>query len=107
MKKARQQYLKSLQADMYFSIFWGFYPRKIDRIRCHNLFNLKLLQGVDPEDIIKGARLWTEFWEVDSTPEKYIPHPKTWIGNDRWKQEPPEPRKNDNPVLYFRRKGEL
>ena len=61
-----------------------------------------LLSGVSILDILTGLLEWSNYWEMDETKESFIPHPYTWLFNERWKVQPPRIDKNDKPQLHFR-----
>lgn len=81
--------LKPLEiiADGRFDLFWEAYPRKVDRKKCLRMFD-KLMRTVDHEDIMDGLGRWILYWQRRGDPE-FIPHPYTWLYNERWTEQPP------------------
>jgi hypothetical protein len=33
---------------------------------------------------------WKEYWDYSETEPRFIPHPATWLNQERYKDEPPE-----------------
>ena len=66
-----------------FESFWKTYPRKLAKRKCYQKFN-NLLKDFKLEEIIEGLALWVEYWEVSKTRNQYIPHPYTFLNQERF-----------------------
>ena len=64
-----------------FELFWTLYPRKVSKKKSLSIFKKINLQEFD--SIIKGVRNLIN----TNTELKYIPHPSTWLNQERWKDE--------------------
>jgi len=72
-----------------FDIFWNEYPHKIGKPNA-----LKKYRDREHEEIIEWLTKWKTYWEESNTEQRYIPHPATWLNQERWKDEPPEAYSN-------------
>lgn len=69
-----------------FDTFWNIYPRKIARKKCEQWWHKHATTNA--QTIIEAATAATQQWRRDGTEPKYIPHPYTWLNQERW-QDPP------------------
>ena len=76
---------KQDEIDVMFEEFWKEYPRKIDKKGCLTKFkHIKKLKEnyskiMSALKIQKQSRQWQDI--------QYIPHPKTWLNQERWNNE--------------------
>lgn len=75
---------KNTNTDSFLS-FWNLYPRKIGKPAA-----LKKYREKEKDDIEKGLALWCDYWIAAETEQQFIPHPATWLNQERWKDIPPE-----------------
>ena len=76
---------KKQKLEQMFEVFWGLYPKKIDKKHCLTAFcNIKGLEK-EFESIIKALKedRSSEQWQRDNG--KFIPYPLTWLHQERWK----------------------
>jgi hypothetical protein len=73
-----------------FELFWNLYPRKVSKKKSLSIFLKIDLKEFD--DIVKGVRNLIN----TNTEIKYIPHPSTWLNQERWKDEYIDPKTNLN-----------
>lgn len=73
-----------------FDEFWAHYPRKIGK-RAALLAFERAVKRAPAEAIIEGAK---RFAADPNLPldRRFIPHPATWLNQDRWEDEPLPPR---------------
>ena len=66
-----------------FEEFWQNYPKKRDKARCMRIWNLRKLDAHFAQ-IMAGLRIerMSAQWTKDKG--EYIPHPSTWLNNERW-----------------------
>jgi hypothetical protein len=74
-------------ADSAFDDFWAAYPRKVGRLAAKREWD-KIRPDEDLVRRIAAALEWQR--ETWSDPQ-YIPHPRTWLHQGRWDDEPPLP----------------
>lgn len=77
---------KQIQREADFERFWKAYPRKVDKQGTLKAF-LKVTESVD---ILVGAverQKQSSQWLKDDG--QFIPHPKTWLNQERWNDELP------------------
>ena len=79
--------------DQIFEKFWKVYPRKVAKKQAAKIF--KKIQEKDHKNLLKGVVLFGE--EKKNTDIQYIPHPSTWLNQERWMDY----LDKDNSVLKF------
>lgn len=67
-----------------FDEFWSAYPRKVGKPTARAAFLRAVKRGSDPDLIVAGARRCAREWKAAKTEERFIPHPSTWLNDDRW-----------------------
>ena len=72
-----------------FDTFWQIYPRKIARKKCEQWWHKHATNMAS--DILDAATTATKQWRQDNTEPRYIPHPYTWLNQERWKDHTPLP----------------
>ena len=72
-----------------FDEFWSVYPRKIARGAALKTWRAAVSRGVDPEQIIAGAKLYAKI--MRGTEPVYIKYPQGWLSGERWGDEPDKP----------------
>ena len=69
-----------------FELFWQAYPRQEVRSRALKCWNARMRAGVDPEEIIRGAKHYAEYVNSRGTTTEYIKLPATFLGpEEHWK----------------------
>ncbi len=90
---------KNLLCDSAFDRFWLAYPRKIGKGAARKSYE-KALRRIDEPDageqISKALEAAKRAWAKRNDPE-FIPHPATWLNQDRWEDEP----ESGNGVVTF------
>lgn len=75
------------EIDQMFEKFWDRYPKKVGKKAAYRKF---LTAKPNTELFAKMIKTidWQEkyLWED----EDYIPHPRTWLNQERWNDEPPQ-----------------
>lgn len=66
-----------------FENFWEIYPRKIWKPKA--LLSFKKIK--DQEKVIEGTKKWSEHWKESGTEMQYIPHPTTFLNQERYNDE--------------------
>ncbi|GBC87213.1 hypothetical protein HRbin12_01215 [bacterium HR12] len=75
--------------DDAFGEFWRLYPRKVGKRAARAAFE-RAARRASVDAILEGVR---RFAADPNLPEKsFIPHPTTWLNQDRWEDEPLPPR---------------
>lgn len=67
-----------------FDEFWSAYPRKVGKPTARTAFFRAVKRGSNPDAIVAGARRCAREWKAAKTEERFIPHPSTWLNDDRW-----------------------
>lgn len=69
-----------------FEEFWSAYPNKVARKQCEAMWK-RLKLDAEADAILTGLKRWKscEQWQT----ARFIPHPSTFINQERWKSEPP------------------
>ena len=70
--------------DDYYEQFWAAYPKKVDKKGCYKKFcKIKDLNVIFP-DIMRALETQKRSKQWNEENGKYIPHPSTWINQERW-----------------------
>jgi hypothetical protein len=56
--------------------------------------------------LIDGLERWCVFWKADRTDERMIPHPATWLNQERWNDIPPPVSSTLNTILQAAQRAE-
>jgi helix-turn-helix protein len=70
-----------------FDAFWLRYPRRVGKQSALKAFT-RALKKARLDEILYGLECWRPYWEARDQPE-YIPHPSTWLNDERWNDSPP------------------
>ena|ERR1051326_1716361 len=74
-------------ADQAFNEFWALYPRKVGKLAAKKAWD-KTRPTRELFEKMKATLAWQiETWDDP----QFIPHPRTWIAQGRWDDEPPLP----------------
>jgi hypothetical protein len=68
-----------------FDEFWSLYPRKIAKTTAR-----KAWAKLTPEQQLMAAKAidtHCQYWSAKETELEYIPHPATWLNQERWEDE--------------------
>ena len=68
-----------------FEIFWKEYPNRVGKPDA-----MKKYKKQEHSDIMDWLERWKEFWDYSETEPRFIPHPATWLNQERYKDNPPE-----------------
>lgn len=79
--------MRSTDRRSEFEAFYSEYPRKVGRGAAVKAFDAAIKRARGPGPIMAGLRS-AQF----SDDTKFIPHPTTWLNQDRWLDEPDRPR---------------
>lgn len=66
-----------------FMAFWQAYPRRIGKGAARTAFK-KATKIVDGSFIVDAAAKYARHCEIVGTEKQYIPHPATWLNQERW-----------------------
>src|SRR5687767_431959 len=71
-----------------FDQFWACFPRKVGKLAAQKIWN-----RLKPDDELVGQMLTAIGWQRATRQwrEGYVPHPKTWLSQGRWMDEPDQP----------------
>tara|TARA_R100000458_G_C8130704_1_gene145865 strand:- start:74 stop:589 length:516 start_codon:yes stop_codon:yes gene_type:complete len=70
-----------------FNDFYEQYPRKQARRAAERSFTNAIKRGTHPYVIINAVKKYSELVQEKNTEKQYIPHPATWLNQERWKDE--------------------
>jgi hypothetical protein len=68
-----------------FDEFWSLYPRKIAKATAR-----KAWAKLSPEQQLMAAKAidtHCQYWSAKETELEFIPHPATWLNQERWEDE--------------------
>lgn len=79
----------------YQDVFWGLYPRRLDKKKTMQKLEIIRKLGVPFSDIINGVEGYARY--VQGTEPQFIKHPTTWLNGRCWENEyPAHPRSNES-----------
>lgn len=87
MLKNNKKENKKKKENEFFDKFWEVYPRKVDKKKAREKFaKIKPTEEL-VDTMIKQIERFkqTNDWQKENG--KYIPHPSTWLNNNRWEDE--------------------
>ncbi len=70
--------------------FWATYPRKVGKRAAEKAFE-RAVARASVEVVLAGARRFSADPNLPAD-KQFIPHPATWLNQDRWEDEPLPPR---------------
>ena len=76
-----QRTYDQLAVDQAFDTFWNNYPRKVGRKKCAQWWNRHQQHA---NKILDSLDAWCQYWAQTVTDNRYIPHPYTWLNQERW-----------------------
>lgn len=71
-----------------FEEFWKMYPRKVGKPAARRALTAACKKEA-PAAIATALQRWIESWKASGTEEQFIPHPATWLNQERWNDAPP------------------
>ena len=81
-----QRTYDQLAVDQAFDTFWNNYPRKVGRKKCAQWWNRHQQHA---NKILDTLDAWCQYWAQTVTDNRYIPHPYTWLNQERWNDPVP------------------
>jgi phage replication O-like protein O len=83
-----------------FKDFWELYPNKKGKAKAKAIYQK---HATHHQDILKGLQAYLSYWKAKGTEMQYIPHPATWLNQERWTDE----LNDSKPVATTARKTDL
>lgn len=74
-------------ADEAFESFWAGYPRKVGKLAAKREWDRIRPTPELVKQMAKALEWQQEYWDDP----QFIPHPRTWLHQGRWDDEPPRP----------------
>jgi uncharacterized protein YdaU (DUF1376 family) len=78
---------KAITPTAEFIFFWSLYPNKVKKVEALRAWD-NATKTHEPQTIIDGLNNF-----IFSDDPKFIPHPSTWLNQQRWLDEPAKPAK--------------
>jgi hypothetical protein len=75
-----------------FDQFWADYPRKAGKPDAVKAYKAACKRGDGPSPsryINRHLKQWVDHWKAEQTAQHFIPHPATWLNQDRFHDSPP------------------
>lgn len=67
--------------------FWLYYPRKVGKANTQKIFAKKCClktSEVSHRQLVKAVRIFAKECEINNTESQYVPHPSTWLNQERY-----------------------
>jgi hypothetical protein len=93
------------ELGVFFDHFWNAYPRKVGKPAAKKAMKSKY-DAVARPFIIEGVRKWVTYWDQSGTNEQFIPHPATFLNQERYLDEPPKAVKKETPMSILKKIAE-
>lgn len=74
--------------EVFFNQFWDVYPRKVAKPAAKRAMKARY-GSFDTHAMADGTNAWIRFWEMSKTEEQFIPHPSTFLNQERYNDIPP------------------
>lgn len=84
--------MNATQLDQ-FERFWRTYPRRIGKGAARKSFE-KSLKLASFEEIMAGLQRQLSYYATKE--QQFIPHPTTWLNQERWADEPQVPQRHQH-----------
>lgn len=81
--RARSKAAKAVE-DPWFAAFWDAYPRRTGRGAARKAFAAAVAAGADPRMVVITASAYAERCVALQKEPQFIPHPSTWLNQERW-----------------------
>jgi hypothetical protein len=92
--KDKRQIIYEATDNKWFELFWKKYPRKVSKKEAKRIF-----MNLDEDKKLKVLKAVPIFSEsVKNTEEKYIPHPSTWLNQERWEDSLTKKKQTKNNI---------
>ncbi|MFA5385357.1 MAG: hypothetical protein WC364_11985 [Eubacteriales bacterium] len=80
-----------------FDLFWGIYPKKVGKGAARKAWEKKKCNTIKENimEAVKNQREWEQWVKEEG---QFIPHPSTWINEERWNDEGMEKINNTNNI---------
>lgn len=82
-----------------FMDFWSAYPRRVGKGAARRSWEAAVKKGADPQTLVRSAARFAG--EMADKDPKYIPHPSTWLNQERYEDEPAEPEASPAPRRHI------
>ncbi|MEV5606981.1 hypothetical protein [Streptomyces sp. NPDC052225] len=70
-----------------FEDFWQAYPRKVAKGSARTAYVKAVKRGADPATVTAAAAKHAAQWRAAHTEVRFIPHPATWLNQERYEDE--------------------
>jgi hypothetical protein len=101
--KSKNTDTRSTEVDPMFLRFWENYPRKVGKKQALKAWN-RYAKRNQPK-ILDGLTAWNQHWRHEKTETQYIPHPTTWLRQERWEDHPLTTARETRPYDTSKRRG--
>jgi len=71
--------------------WWALYPRKVAKGAALKAYGAAVKAGHLPATLKDGVSRSVTWWRVGGIEPQFIPHPATWLRQERWNDEAPAP----------------
>jgi len=74
--------------EVFFNHFWDAYPRKVGKPAAKRAMKAKYTEA-GRRWMADGTMAWADYWAGSKTDEQFIPHPSTFLNQERYNDTPP------------------
>jgi hypothetical protein len=76
--------------DEWFAAFYAAYPRKVGKPAAAKAYKTAIKKA-SAHVIGAGLAGWAAYWSDNKIATEFVPHPSTWLNQERWNDAPPPP----------------
>lgn len=87
VSSGRRVRMRKAEVDDWFAVFWAIYPKKKSKQVAWGRFNTRMQSGIDPGEILIGAKRVAAEVERGLVKLQFVPYPASWLNAHGWKDE--------------------
>lgn len=91
LKEKKRKEEKRKEINDHFEVFWNEYPRKVAKKKAESVFLKMDVSSETFNQMLTALRKQKAKWKDP----KYIPHPTTWLNQERWNDEDEQEKVKD------------
>lgn len=89
--------------DMVFGRWWEMYPRKVGKPAAFKAFKRHVKKPGDDDQVMTGTHRWISVWQASDTATQFIPHPTTFLNQERFNDFPAVDNPKSDPMSILQR----
>lgn len=83
--------------------WWDAYPRKVGKPAAFKAYKKHVKKLGDEDDVMFGTQRWISVWRASDTDQQFIPHPTTFLNQERFNDIPAVEAPKTDPMSILQR----